>query len=168
MAIKRWACGPFCACCPARHAIVARLARTLGVTFQHRGLSARPQTAGSPSRKLLGSLLLLATSMPSTSSPKPYQTGFTCHAWTSPDRSFKAIFPKLSLECGFDFAPGVVIVSDRACRSATASEVKNLRTELCALLNATPDAVVYWLPRPKKEERKVLLAGLTRHPVFFG
>jgi len=32
LAIKRWACGPFCACCPARHAVVARLARTLGVT----------------------------------------------------------------------------------------------------------------------------------------
>jgi len=29
LAIKRWAYGPFCACCPARHAVVARLARTL-------------------------------------------------------------------------------------------------------------------------------------------
>jgi hypothetical protein len=28
LAIKRWACGPFCDCCPARHAVVASLART--------------------------------------------------------------------------------------------------------------------------------------------
>ena len=30
--MKRWAFGPFCACCPARPAVFARLARTLGST----------------------------------------------------------------------------------------------------------------------------------------
>jgi hypothetical protein len=34
------ACGPFCACCPARHAVGYRLPQTLGSTFKHCGLQA--------------------------------------------------------------------------------------------------------------------------------
>ena len=30
LAIKRWACGPLCACCPARHTVGAGLTQTLG------------------------------------------------------------------------------------------------------------------------------------------
>eukprot|EP01038_Epipyxis_sp_PR26KG_P018225 gene18225-25638_t len=35
LAMRRWGFAPFCAACPARHAVVARLARTLGVTSAH-------------------------------------------------------------------------------------------------------------------------------------
>jgi len=106
--------------------------------------------------------------MHATSSPKPYQTGFTCHAWQSPDGTFKHIFPRLNLDCELDSVPGVVIVTDGSCRYATASEVRTLRTELPALLAATPDPVVYWLARPDKNERQALLSELTKHPIFFG
>jgi len=34
LAIRRWAFGPFCACCPARPAVVARFARTFGVKLE--------------------------------------------------------------------------------------------------------------------------------------
>ena len=36
LAIKRWGFAPLCACCPARHAVVARLARTLGLAGTRR------------------------------------------------------------------------------------------------------------------------------------
>ena len=32
LATKRWACGPFCACCPARHAVGVSFPRRLGNT----------------------------------------------------------------------------------------------------------------------------------------
>ena len=106
--------------------------------------------------------------MPHTEQDKPIQTGFTCHVWRSPDTSFKAIFPKLSLACEIDALPGVVIIADSDCRSARATEVMNLRAELPALLIEARDPVVYWLARSKKHERAELISGLTVNPVFFG
>jgi hypothetical protein len=106
--------------------------------------------------------------MPNVPSLKPIQTGFTCHAWRSPDTSYKVIFPKLDLTCELDAAPGIVIVATPDCRSATASEVMNLRAELPKLLTKSQNPAVYWLRCPKQHERSELLSGLTEHPVFFG
>lgn len=106
--------------------------------------------------------------MPNFPSPKPIQTDFTCHAWLSPDTTYKAIFPKLDLSCELDAEPGVVIVSSTDSRTGTASEVMNLRTELPSLLHQSENPVVYWLRRPKQHERAELMLGLTKHPVFFG
>lgn len=100
---------------------------------------------------------------------KPIQTGGMCHAWRSPDGSFKHVLLKLDLRCEPDNYPGIVIIADEGCRQAVATSVKSLRKELPKLLEAaaaTP--VVYWRIERDAREIERILSGLTEHPMFVG
>ena len=97
------------------------------------------------------------------------QTGGMCHAWSSPDRTFKHIFLKLQLDCEPDKYPGVVILSDENYNQASIASVKNLSKELPQLLaGISGKSIAYWSLQQDEEQIKKILAGLTAHPIFFG
>lgn len=73
------------------------------------------------------------------------QNGGMCHAWSSPDRTFKHIFVRLQLDCEPDKYPGVVIVSDENYNQASVASVKNLSKELSQLLaGVSGKSIAYW------------------------
>ena len=104
-----------------------------------------------------------------TETLKPIQTGGMCHLWQNVSGSFKHLFLKLDLRCEPDRYPGIVIVANANCGSATASKVDNLSRELPALLQAfANDSVVYWSLQPDVQHREEIFIELTQHPVFIG
>ena len=100
---------------------------------------------------------------------RPIQTGGMCHAWSSPDRTFKHIFLKLQLDCEPDKYPGVVIVSDENHNQTSIAAVKNLSRELPQLLaGISGKSIAYWSLEEDEGQINKILVGLTAHPIFFG
>ena len=100
---------------------------------------------------------------------KPIQTGGMCHAWQSPDGTFKHVLLKLDLSCEPDPYPGVVIIADEHCMHAVASAVKSLRKELKQkMAGAPPKSVAYWSLQQDEAELTRILSGLTERPTFYG
>ena len=100
---------------------------------------------------------------------KPFQTGGMCHAWQSPDRTFKHVLLRLDLSCEPGPYPGIVIITDEHCMHAVATRVANLRQELeQKMAEGPPKSVVYWSLQQDETELPRILSGLTRQPTFYG
>lgn len=101
-------------------------------------------------------------------SPKyAIQTGGEMHRWSNPERTFHFSLVKVNFDCEPDAYPGILILTNRSYRHATAIEVKNPRKELPKILAPlADDTIAYWRIVREDDERKKVLTGLTVNPIY--
>ena len=94
--MRRWGFAPFCAACPARHAAVASLARTLGITNTTR----MPSPVRSAMLAILVSALAIAVHLPASALTAPNVVAIDANLVTSGQPNARAL-ANLSAE-GFE------------------------------------------------------------------
>jgi hypothetical protein len=95
------------------------------------------------------------------------QAGGDMRQWSNPQRTFRHSLLKLSFDCEADPYPGILILTDRSYKTASAVAIKDLRKEFPKILEPRgDDTIAYWLIVRDDAERDRLLADLTVNPIF--
>ena len=95
------------------------------------------------------------------------QAGGDMRKWRNPQRTRSLSLLKLRFDCEADPYPGILILTDRNYKSASAMAVKDLRKELPSILEPLgDDTVAYWRIERDEKERSRLLSELTANPIF--
>ena len=95
------------------------------------------------------------------------QTGGDMRQWSNPQRTFRHSLLKLRFDCEADPYPGILILTDRSYKKASAMAVNDLRKELPKILEPLgEDTIAYWRIERDEAERSRVLAGLTAAPIF--
>jgi hypothetical protein len=95
------------------------------------------------------------------------QAGGEMRQWSNPQRTFNYSLLKVNFDCEADPYPGILILTDRSYKAASAVAIKDLRKEFPKILEPLgDDTIAYWRIVREDVERDRLLAGLTPNPIF--